>query len=223
MSLIRASGTVGHLEGKAEARQIRAGVIPRKGELWQSEVERSSLAALADRGMEVDELPARLAGGVQGEFSVTPAVEAAAIADVSVVIDQRVDVRGLAPAHALEVDAEERSRRTMRNVQRQCARQDRVCACVTALPSFTSIAWGDAQVVGRRQFQAQRARGLGALVRAWSIARSSQALSLLDPESQRDPVRSPLRILERLTGLRCTERQRLRMNPRRAILHHGRL
>src|SRR5262249_45536342 len=95
-----------HLEGEAEARQVLARVIVREGELRQPVVVGPRLLALVDRRVEVDEVPAGLAGRLHDDLDVALAVEAAGIARDRVVVDQRVDVGGLAPAAALDVHPE---------------------------------------------------------------------------------------------------------------------
>src|SRR5258705_11040757 len=95
-----------HLEGEAEARQVLAGMVIRIGELWNLEIQRARFLALVDRGIEIDEMPAGLAGRLEEDLDVALAVERAGIADVAVVVDDRVDVGGLGPAHALQMDLE---------------------------------------------------------------------------------------------------------------------
>src|SRR3954452_6709413 len=83
---------LGHLEGETEARQVFARMIVGEGELRQAVIVRPRLLALVDRGIEIDEMPARLAGGLHDDLDVALAVEAAGIARDRVVVDQRVDV-----------------------------------------------------------------------------------------------------------------------------------
>src|SRR5262245_25937384 len=113
-----------HLEGEAEARQVLARMVVREGELRQPVVVRARLLALVDRRIEIDEVPAWLAGRLHDDLDIALAIETAGIARGRVVVDQRVDVGGLAPAHALEMDAEGGAGRPARDVQRQRGRHD---------------------------------------------------------------------------------------------------
>src|SRR4051812_1345037 len=114
----------GDLEGKAEARQILARMVLREGQLRQPVVVRTGLPALVDRRIEIDEVPARLAGGLHHDLDVALAVEGAGIARNRVVVDHGVDIGGLAPADPLEVDAEGRPGRAAPDVERKCGRGD---------------------------------------------------------------------------------------------------
>src|SRR5262245_55098114 len=115
---------LGHLEGKAEARQILAGMIIRIAELRDAKVQRPRFLALVDGGIEVDEVPARLAARLEEDLHVALAVKGAGVADIVVVVDDRVDVRGLRPAHALQMDLERRACRPARDVERKRIRCD---------------------------------------------------------------------------------------------------
>src|SRR5437870_5674370 len=97
-----------HLEGEAEDRQVLARMILVASQLRQAVVDRTRLLALVDRRIEIDEVPAGLAGCLHEYLDVALAVEAARIAAVAVVVDHRVDVRGFAPADALEMNPEGR-------------------------------------------------------------------------------------------------------------------
>src|SRR5262245_56809175 len=63
-------GGFGHLEGKAEVRQVLTGMIIRIAELRDAKVERPRFLALVDGGIEVDEVPARLAAGLEEDLDV---------------------------------------------------------------------------------------------------------------------------------------------------------
>src|SRR5580692_4694086 len=121
--LLRAGADAGrcHLEGEAEDRQVLAWVILVAGQLRQAVVDRARLLALVDRRIEIDEVPAGLAGRLHEDLDVALAVEAAGIAGMAVVVDHRVDVGGLGPARALEMDGELRADRTAGHIERQRA------------------------------------------------------------------------------------------------------
>src|SRR5262245_47497951 len=74
-SLLADQAGTGHLERKAEARQVLARVIVRVGELPNLEILRPRFLALVDRGVEVDEVPPRLAGRFEEDLHVALAVE----------------------------------------------------------------------------------------------------------------------------------------------------
>src|SRR5216683_4923560 len=96
----------GHFEREVERRQILAWMILRIGELRDAEVVGPRLGAFVDAWIEIDEMPAGLAGGLHDKLHIALAVEGARIADIVVVVDQMVDVGGLGPAHALEMKPE---------------------------------------------------------------------------------------------------------------------
>src|SRR5271168_2257358 len=73
------------------------------GELRQAVIDWSGLLAFIDRRIEIDEVPAGLAGGLHEDLDIALAVEAAGIAAVAVVVDHSIDVGCFAPAHALEM------------------------------------------------------------------------------------------------------------------------
>src|SRR5262245_5368681 len=115
--LLADRGGFGHLEGKAKARQILAGMIMRIAELRNAKVQRPRFLALVDGGIEVDEVPARLAARLEEDLHVALAVKGAGVADIVVVVDDRVDVCGLRPTHALQVNLERGARRPARHVE----------------------------------------------------------------------------------------------------------
>src|SRR5262245_58688315 len=108
-----------HLAGEAETRQILARMVVRIGELGQAVIIRPGLLALVDCRIEIDEMPAGLPGRLHHDLDVALAVEGAGVAAHRVVVDHGVDVGGLAPAHALEMDPERGPHRPARHVERQ--------------------------------------------------------------------------------------------------------
>src|SRR5438128_9358908 len=77
----------GHLEGEAESRQVFARMVFGKGELRDAEVVRPRLLALVNARIEIDEMPARIAGSLHDQLDIALAVEGAGIADIAVVVD----------------------------------------------------------------------------------------------------------------------------------------
>src|SRR5205085_9564053 len=109
----------GYLEGVAEGGEVLAGVIILVGELRNAEVVRPRFLTLVDARIEIDEMPARLAGGLHDQLDIALAVEGAGVADIAVVVDQMNDIGGLAPAHALEVNAERGADRAAGDIERK--------------------------------------------------------------------------------------------------------
>src|SRR5262245_61832241 len=108
-----------HLEHEAERRIVLAGMVVVPGELRDAEIVRPRLLALVDAGIEIDEVPAGLAGRLHDHFDVALAVEAAGIADIGVVVDHVHDVGSLGPARALQVNAELGAGRPTPDIERQ--------------------------------------------------------------------------------------------------------
>src|SRR5262249_62260867 len=95
-----------------------------ESELRQAIIVRPRFLALVDRRVEIDEMPAGLAGRLHDDLDIALAVEAAGIARDRVVVDQRVDVGGLAPAAALDMDPEGGPGRTAGDIERQGGGRD---------------------------------------------------------------------------------------------------
>ena len=108
-----------HLEGVVEPGQVFARMILRIRELWNAEIVRARLGALVDTRVEIDEVPARRAGRFQENLHIAPTVEGAGIADITVVVDDVIDVRCLGPADALEVNHERGPDRPAGDIERQ--------------------------------------------------------------------------------------------------------
>jgi hypothetical protein len=53
-----------HFEGVTERRKVFAGMIGGVGELRDAKIVRPCLGAFVDPGIKIDEMPARLAGGL---------------------------------------------------------------------------------------------------------------------------------------------------------------
>src|SRR5271154_880973 len=103
-------------------------MVPLGGELRQAVIDWSGLLALVDCRIEIDEVPAGLAGGLHEDLHIALAVEAAGIAGVAVVVDHGVDISGFAPAHALEMYPERSLDRPAGNIERQRRRRDPECS-----------------------------------------------------------------------------------------------
>src|SRR6185312_3814129 len=64
--------------------------------------------SVVDRGIKIDEVPAALPRGMDLHHDVSLGVEAARVAEIRVVDDDRIDVAGLTPTAALDVNRNER-------------------------------------------------------------------------------------------------------------------
>jgi hypothetical protein len=76
------------------------------GQLRAQKVSRLLLFTAVDRGIQVDEMPAGIARCLQRDRDIALAVEGAGVADLAVVVDDSVDVRGLGPADTLQMHGE---------------------------------------------------------------------------------------------------------------------
>src|SRR5260370_12294485 len=97
-----------HLESEVEGGQILARVVVREGELRDAEIVWPRLGAFVDAGVEIDVVHAGRAGCPHDDRNIALAVEGANIAGVVVVVDDVVEVGGLGPADAFEMDREGR-------------------------------------------------------------------------------------------------------------------
>src|SRR5215471_388408 len=113
-----------NLEGEAEVRQVLAGVVRHVGQLRDHEVSRPLLFTTVDRGIEVNEVPAGVAGRLQRDLDIALAVERADVADIAVVVDDSVNIRGLGPADTFQMHSERRSRWTVPDIERKRGRLD---------------------------------------------------------------------------------------------------
>src|SRR5215204_1695874 len=152
---------LGHLEREAEARQILAGMIVRKGELRQAVIVRPCLLALIDRGIEIDEMPARLAGRLHDDFDITLTIEGAGIAADRVVVDHGVNVGGLAPADTLEVNLERCAGRPACDIERQRSRSNPEGASFFAAAGVDPKVVHAAEIVRRLEAELSAAGGVG--------------------------------------------------------------
>src|SRR6516162_7591495 len=98
------------------------------GELWQAVIDWPRLFALVDRRVEINEVPAGLAGSLHEDFDIALAVEAARIAAVAIIVDHGVDIGGFAPAHAFEMNLERGLDRPAGDIERQRRRSDPKCS-----------------------------------------------------------------------------------------------
>src|SRR5262245_2524516 len=76
------------------------------GELRQAIELLAPLGPLVDAGIQVDQVDARRAGGGEIDRDITPAVEAARVSHVRVVIRRDIDVVVLGPPDALQADGD---------------------------------------------------------------------------------------------------------------------
>src|SRR5262245_18675653 len=109
-----------------EGRQILAGMVLRVGQLGDTEIVWSRLGALVNAGVEIDEMPTRRASRLDRDLDIALAVEGAGIANIAVVVDQRVNVGSLGPADALQMDRKGGAHRPAANIERQRRRCDPV-------------------------------------------------------------------------------------------------
>src|SRR6266566_3714482 len=101
-----------HLKSEVEGGQILARMVVRERELRDAEIVRPCLGAFVDAGVEIDVVHAGRAGGPHDDLDIALAVEGADIAGVAVVVDDVVEVGGLGPADAFEMDREGRPGRS---------------------------------------------------------------------------------------------------------------
>src|SRR5271155_2594496 len=108
-----------HLEGEAEARQVLAGMVGRVSELRDQKVPGPLLLAAVDRRIKVHEMPPEIARRQQGDLDIALAVEGAGVADIAVVEDDGIDIRGFGPADALQMHGEGRTWRAVLDIERK--------------------------------------------------------------------------------------------------------
>src|SRR5262249_47446091 len=94
-------------------------MVVREGELRDAEIVRPRLGAFVDARIEVDIVHPGRAGGLHENLYIALAVEGADISRVVVVVDNMVDVGGLRPAAALEMDRESGAGRSARDIDGQ--------------------------------------------------------------------------------------------------------
>src|SRR5690242_19161706 len=99
-------------------------MVGRVSQLRDQKIPWPLLVAAVDRGVEVDEMPAGVARREQRDFDIALAIERADIADIAVVVDHGVDIRGLGPADTLQMNGEGRAGRAVLEVQMKRGRLD---------------------------------------------------------------------------------------------------
>jgi len=112
------------LEGEAEVRQVFTGMIGGVSQLRDEKIPRLLLFAAVNRRVKVDEMPAGVARRAQGDRDIALAVERAGVADIAVVVDNGVDIRGLSPADALQMHRERCAGRAPLDIERKHGRLD---------------------------------------------------------------------------------------------------
>src|SRR5215467_4604750 len=178
-----------HLERKPERRIVLARVVVVPGELRDAEVVRARLLALVDAGIEIDEVPAGLAGRLHDHLDVALAVEAAGVADIGVVVDHMHDVGSLGPARALEVDAKLAAGGPAPDIERQRRGLDPERAGLLALAAHIDPqAMRAAEIIRHREAEL----GVAALVRA----RLRHLVRALLPAAGTDAVANDARPVE---------------------------
>src|SRR5579862_8816599 len=102
-----------------EGGQVLARMIVRVGQLRGRIVVGSAFGAFVNARIEIDEMPAGIAGGLEKYLHVALAVEAAGVADVTVVVHYMIDIGGLGPSDAFEVNGKRRSDASPRHIERE--------------------------------------------------------------------------------------------------------
>src|SRR5215470_3092325 len=180
-----------HLKRKPERRIVLARVVVVPGELRDAEVVRARLLALVDAGVEIDEVPAGLAGCLHDHLDVALAVEAASVADIGVVVDHMHDVGSLGPARALQVNAKLGAGWPAPDVERQRGGFDPERAGLLAFAAdIDPQAMGAAEIVRHREGELD----VAALIRA----RLRHLVRTLLPAAAADPVADHARPVERV-------------------------
>src|SRR5215470_13909465 len=113
-----------HLKDEAERGIVLARMVVVPSELRDAEIVRPCLLALVNAGIEIDEVPAGLAGRLHDHLDVALAVEAAGVADIGVIVDHVHDVGGLGPARALQVNTKLGAGWSAPDLERQSGRLD---------------------------------------------------------------------------------------------------
>src|SRR5260370_25597754 len=152
---------VRHLEGEAEARQVLAWVVGRVSKLWDQKVPRPLLFAAVDRGIEIDEMPAEIARRLQRDLDIALAVEGAGVADIAVVVNDSVDIRGLGPAGAFQMHGEGRAGRAALDIERQRGGLDPQTSRLVLGAILDRERVRTAEVVGNGEMKFDTARSIG--------------------------------------------------------------
>src|SRR3954447_26531198 len=74
-----------HFKREAERRIVLARMVVVPGELRDAEIVRPRLLTFVDARIEIDEVPAGLAGRLQDHLDIALAVEATGVADIGVI------------------------------------------------------------------------------------------------------------------------------------------
>jgi hypothetical protein len=82
------------------------------------------LFTAVDRRVKVDEMPAAVARRLQRDLDIFLAIKGADIADIAVVVDDGVDIRGLGSADTLQMHGRLRTGRAALDIERECGRVD---------------------------------------------------------------------------------------------------
>ena len=94
-------------------------MVGRVSELRDQKIPRPLLFAAVNRRIKVDEMPAGIARRQQGDLDIALAVEGADVADVAVIVDDGINIRGFGPADALQVQGEGRTGRALLDTERE--------------------------------------------------------------------------------------------------------
>jgi len=94
-------------------------MVGRVSELRDEKIPRPLFFTAVNRRVKVDEMPARIARSLQGDLDIALAVEAADVADVAVIVNDGIDIRGLGPADTLQMHVEGRAGRAALDIERE--------------------------------------------------------------------------------------------------------
>src|SRR6516165_10560485 len=120
------------------------------GELWQAVIDWPRLFALVDRRIEIDEVPAGLAGSLHEDLDIALTVEAAGIVTVAIVVHHCVDIGGFAPAHAFKMNLERGLDRPAGDTERQRGRRNPECSDLAiSSAAVRPKPVGAAKIIGR--------------------------------------------------------------------------
>src|SRR6516165_3296129 len=115
----RAARLFHDFKSEMEGGQVLAGMIVCIGQLRDRIVIGSAFGAFVDARIEINKMPAGIAGGLEEYLDIALAVKATGVADVTVVVHHMIDVGRLGPSDAFKVSGKRRSDGSSRHVERE--------------------------------------------------------------------------------------------------------